>query len=272
MQTRRDRNGNRRGFTLIEVLVVIAVIALLVSILWPSLAQARERSRQLVCRNNLRSIWTGILAYTLQFKERLPFLEDVNLSQPNADPFDPRYPTTAGRVLTRYVQPGSWRCPSASAGFPANAGCGGWKLTYTFSSAGKIGQGVPYDRNVSANTGGVFDPAVSNYTHFDGRPLRLLDGRRYVQAPALNRNKKGWWNVRRAIVAEALGGQPALGKPIYPHFGAPNVRYDLGNARSQFEANTLGNGPKPAYHELHADGDRVDIYFTRYWQQHWPGY
>ena len=93
-----------------------------------------------------------------------------------------------------------------------------------------------------------------------------------MQNPALNRNKKGYWNVRRAIVAEAMAGLPTLGKPIYSHYGQVEMRNDLGNARPQFETNTLGKGTKRAYHELHADGDRVDIYLTRNWQAHWPGY
>lgn len=260
------------GSTLIEVLVVVSMIALLVAVLLPCLQQARRRSRQLVCHNNLRSIWTGIYPYTLENRDRLPFMEDVNLSQPEADPFDPQYPTTVGRVLFRHIQPGSWTCPSAVAGFPVSAGQGSWKMTYTFSSAGKIGEGVPYDKAPGANTGGPLDPVVSNYVHFDGRPLRLLDGRRYVQTPALNRNRKGYWNVRRAIIAEKMAGQPDLGKPVYPHYGTLQVRTDLGKARAQFESNTLGPGTKPAYHELHADCDRVDVYFTRYWLPRWPGY
>ncbi|MBI9019556.1 MAG: prepilin-type N-terminal cleavage/methylation domain-containing protein [Phycisphaerae bacterium] len=51
------------GFTLIELLVVISIIALLVSILMPALAKSRERSRELVCSINLRSIGTGLFLY-----------------------------------------------------------------------------------------------------------------------------------------------------------------------------------------------------------------
>jgi prepilin-type N-terminal cleavage/methylation domain-containing protein len=266
--------GKTRGkaFTLIEVLVVVAIIALLVAILLPSLRQAREQSRRLVCRNNLRSIWTGVLAYVIENRDRLPFMEDVNLTLPDADPFSREYPTTVGRVLFRHVVAGSWRCPSPVAGFPASAGPGGWTMTYAFSAAGKIGEGIPYDSNPQANSGGPLDPAISNYVHFDGRPIRLLDGRRYTQTQALNKNRKGYWNVRRAIIADALGGQPMLGKPIYPHHGPVDVRTDLGKARAQFETNTLGTGYKPAGHELHADKDKAEIFFTRYWQPHWPGY
>lgn len=44
------------GFSLIELLVVVAIIALLISILLPSLREARERSRRVKCAANLHSI------------------------------------------------------------------------------------------------------------------------------------------------------------------------------------------------------------------------
>jgi prepilin-type N-terminal cleavage/methylation domain-containing protein len=266
-----NRNS-RSAFTLIELLVSVAIIAVLISILLPSLRSAREQARRAVCNNNLRNIWTGILSYALEYEERVPFLEDINLNNPNADPFDPAYPTTVGNRLFKYVNPKTWKCPSAVAGFPANEGRSGWKMTYTFSAAGPVGAGVPYDANPQANTGSALDPAISNYVHFDGRPLRLLDGRRYVSGGALNRNNKGYWNVRRAIVADALAGQFNSGRPVYPHRGVIERRLDLQNARAQFEKNSFGGGEKPSYHELHATGDKVEIYLTRFWLPHRPGY
>jgi type II secretory pathway pseudopilin PulG len=131
---------------LIELLVVTSIITILISILVPSLSRAREQAKQLICRNNFRNIWTGVLQYAYANRDRVPFMEDVNLSDPNADPFDPQYKSSVGTMLSFYVHPGSWKCPSAIRGFPQDAGPERWKMTYWFRTAGKFGEGVPFDK------------------------------------------------------------------------------------------------------------------------------
>lgn len=61
----------RYGFTLIELLVVISVIALLLSILTPSLRKAREQVRQVVCGTNLHTIGQGIAIYASEHDDKL---------------------------------------------------------------------------------------------------------------------------------------------------------------------------------------------------------
>jgi len=61
-----------RAFTLIEILVVVAIIALLVSILLPSLKAAREQARRAVCLSNEHQMGVGFSTYVSEFRHYLP--------------------------------------------------------------------------------------------------------------------------------------------------------------------------------------------------------
>ena len=61
------RRPGRAAFTLVELLVVVAIIALLMSILLPSLSRARETARSVVCKSNLRQMTTGWIQYEMQY-------------------------------------------------------------------------------------------------------------------------------------------------------------------------------------------------------------
>jgi prepilin-type N-terminal cleavage/methylation domain-containing protein len=102
----------RRGFTLIEVLVVVAIIALLIAVLLPSLARAREQARATACLSNLKQQGIGFSSYSAAERGVLPWAGSF------------RFSLMEGKYYLGYDPPEShnWTAVNAGALYPTHIG------------------------------------------------------------------------------------------------------------------------------------------------------
>jgi len=78
----------KRAFTLVELLIVIAIIAMLIAILMPALGRAREQARQVKCASNIRQILYSISMYANDNKGKLPIPGQRLFAGFLKDPYD----------------------------------------------------------------------------------------------------------------------------------------------------------------------------------------
>ncbi len=68
---------NKIGFTLVELLVVMAIISILAAMLLPALSRARQQARAVACRSNLKQIGYSLGMYGVDYDELLPTSNNV---------------------------------------------------------------------------------------------------------------------------------------------------------------------------------------------------
>ena len=68
----RAISGRRSGFTLVELLIVIAILSILAGLLLPALGKARERARSIACLSNFKQIYIGAMSYANENDDYLP--------------------------------------------------------------------------------------------------------------------------------------------------------------------------------------------------------
>ncbi len=104
----RTQSNHSKAFSLVELLVVVAIIGILISLLLPSLAKTRDRSLELKCMANVRSTAMAFTQYFQDYKLFIPPLAGTwNYNYGSwITPITPYVPVTKTRC-----------CPSSGAGY-----------------------------------------------------------------------------------------------------------------------------------------------------------
>jgi prepilin-type N-terminal cleavage/methylation domain-containing protein len=168
----------RIGFTLVELLIVIAIIALLVSILLPSLARAKAMARLLTCQTNMSAQVKGHAMYAAQWNDlKPPILPGQDRISPNLRTWT--MPSGQGVLVDeQYVELDAMYCTSTAMEDDAANDQAKWENDAPTAGSSYV---YFYRREGSSPSGGV----TYDYSLRMGRPVLAIDvncrqGHRYL--------------------------------------------------------------------------------------------
>jgi prepilin-type N-terminal cleavage/methylation domain-containing protein/prepilin-type processing-associated H-X9-DG protein len=129
--TTTTTSRHSRGFTLTELLVVIGLIAVLISLLFPVLGKVRSAAQSATCMSNLRQMGNAWSMYTSENKGRLLGL--INNSVNIATPDVPWRGYWTGMLDDYKVRGRTLLCPAASESIPFNQNKGYGNVAYAWT-------------------------------------------------------------------------------------------------------------------------------------------
>lgn len=83
IQTKKHRHKPKRGFTLIELITVIFILAIIMAIMIPNMRRAFYKAKLTGCQSNLRNLATGVHQYSVE---------------------NEHYPTNLGEISPKYIK------------------------------------------------------------------------------------------------------------------------------------------------------------------------
>jgi len=167
----------RSGFTLVELLVVIAIIAVLIAILLPALSRARESAKKAQCAANLAACGKALGIYSSQFNDALPYaIQPPPPAQQAGNWYWDLAPQIADLMLGSVITNNNnmradgarrlFYCPSN----PSQNADGLWKFNTNDGIAGSRVIGYGY---MGLRPAGGFPTSMTNVTNLAGTSRRV---------------------------------------------------------------------------------------------------
>jgi prepilin-type N-terminal cleavage/methylation domain-containing protein/prepilin-type processing-associated H-X9-DG protein len=141
--------ASRRAFTLIELLVVVGIMAILIALLLPALASARENAKTVKCASQLRGLGQAVTNYVVGSRGQLPVWSGWHTVDGDGTNGDQPGPGWTEQLASTYLRPGSpvWNCPS----FPVDRKINYFlSARYSYLTGGRHTMKVSEVRNSSA--------------------------------------------------------------------------------------------------------------------------
>ena len=233
----QDRKKSRKSwsFTLIELLIVVAIIAILAGMLLPALNSAMETARKSTCMNNYKQTLLAVRSYASDFKDIMPVLLPATMSATGDSMLWPEFLWRKDGSV-RYVEWKTLSCPSLKSHpsynkWYCNGMLGNLDAAKTFADT-KYGQGSLYFSrtpsristiNFKRMTSASRFPLFSDTQHLDGTMYASSmyaneQGENTQYAPSLHHKGTG-------VIGFADGHVTSYGISWYAHegFGYANI-------------------------------------------------
>ncbi len=260
-----------KGFSLIELLVVITIVAVLLAVMLPSIAQAREMARRTLCLSNQRQYGISVTVHATDFKGYYPGI--LSFTQEKAGNWYDNsshlksWMWESNKAVAQYIPKPITVCPSADPRFATD------KNAWSSDPTGQYFWGAT-DYSLKVGFGSFhMDGSFDDLGYFN--EFRMHDGtfgiRGYYQENWRFPHKRKGFFLNWRVEQPANWGvqQHSMAVMLYDRQRSPAFSPWDGNATQMYRANhvsaSLPNGGAEGANALFKDGSARWMYLAPLW-------